>query len=112
MSYFYSLRIDSSEDKYDEISKILGVGIVDYKLGWQLEVNLNNEGNRDVIAEFLNLLKDRYSELNQIGVKQDDISIWLIYEYKGQCNLEFEPEILKKMGENGIRLCLSCYNED
>lgn len=112
MSYFYSLRIDSNEDVYDEISKILGVDITDYKLGWQLEVKLNNEENRDVIAEFLNLLKDKYRELNQIGVKQDDISIWLIYEYKDQCNLEFEPEILKKLGENGIRLCLSCYNED
>ena len=109
MSSFYSLRIETDESKYEQVSQILGINIIDYSLGWIFETVLNDLDNIDVITEYLNLLENNYLSLEQIGVRKEDVSIWLIYEYYNQCNLEFAPETLKRLGENGIRFCISCY---
>lgn len=38
------------------------------------------------------------------------ISIWRYYEYDEQCNFEFSPQELKRMGDNGITFCISCWD--
>jgi hypothetical protein len=50
-----------------------------------------------------------YDKLWRIGIRTEDITIWHIYEHDGQCNLEFDPQRMKRLGENGITLCVSCY---
>ena len=40
------------------------------------------------------------------------ISIWHLYEYKDNCYLKYSPDEFKRMGMNGLTLCVSCYNAD
>jgi hypothetical protein len=47
--------------------------------------------------------------LVQHGFDFDEVSIWYLYEYSGQCNMEFEPQDLKRLGNLGVRLCISCW---
>ena len=54
---------------------------------------------------------DAYEKLESIGISREDISIWILYEYEGQCNMEYDPVSMKKMGENGIVLCISCWEK-
>ena len=78
-------------------------------------VNKTNNGVEDAyvncIEYFLDLLEGNYEKLSLVGVERDDISIWLLYEYDQQCNMEFLPHNLKRMGENGIVLCVSCWQK-
>lgn len=63
----------------------------------------------DFINEFLDLLEGKYDQLLKIGIARDDITVWMLYEYDGQCNMEFLPEQMKRLGANGITLCVSCW---
>jgi hypothetical protein len=63
----------------------------------------------DFINVFLDLLETKYPDLEKLNIKRNDISIWLLYEY-GQCNMEFDPQRLKRLGDNGITFCISCWD--
>jgi hypothetical protein len=109
MKNYYSLRINSNNK--EEIFMILGISsnFVNSDI-WIYEVI---EGEQDpyfdFINEFLNILDGKYESLSQIGISREDITIWLIYEYDNQCNLEFDPNLLYRLGKENIRLCISCY---
>jgi hypothetical protein len=49
--------------------------------------------------------------LKDNGISTDDITIWYMYEYKQQCNMEFWPNITKRIGELGIVLCITCWEK-
>jgi len=63
----------------------------------------------DVIVKFLDNLEGKYEKLQELGVGNDNITVWLIYGYNNQCNMEFEQNILERLGKRGIKLCISCY---
>jgi hypothetical protein len=48
-------------------------------------------------------------KIHALGISNDDLSIWYLYEYDEQCNMEFHPRQLKKFGELDIVLCISCW---
>ena len=109
MKNIYFLQIDV--ETYAEvlsIDKILGVehNTSNY---WEFRIEENLE-RIDYINLFLNILEERYEALEQIGVTRDMISIWRYYVYDEQCNFEFSPIDLKRLGDNGITLCLSCWD--
>ncbi len=58
---------------------------------------------------FLNLLSGKYDALKKIGSNRDHISIWRYYTYAQECSLEISPEQMKKMGDQGVTLCISCW---
>lgn len=58
----------------------------------------------------MDILDGKYLALEDIGVTRDMISIWRLYEYDGQCNLEYSPAEMKRLGDNGITLCVSCWD--
>lgn len=113
----YSLQIYNSNKLYSKINSILGVqnNKKSHKLNlnWIYELihdeNLPTIKESNIIEHFLNILKNKYHILESINIRREDISIWMIYEYDDQCNLEFNPEILERIGRNGISLCISCY---
>lgn len=105
----YSLRIRTDSSNYCTVSDILGVEVFDFSKGWVYEVVTIDNKYFDFINEFLNMLDGKYEFLSKIGVSKNDISIWMIYEYEEQCNLEFLPKDLKRLGENDISLCISCF---
>lgn len=106
----YSLRISCTiEDQIDKVSNLLNKS-PSQKIGnmWCLEVE---ERESDEYFDFVSILKGNYKQLESIGILREDISIWFLYEYEGQCNMEFLPDSLKKLGENEISLCVSCWNK-
>ena len=99
------------QDTNDLVSVILGVD-PNIEYSWELEKTIEEEDAYvNCIEYFLDLLEGNYEKLSLVGVERDDISIWLLYEYDQQCNMEFLPHNLKRMGENGIVLCVSCWQK-
>jgi hypothetical protein len=66
----------------------------------------------DFVNTFLYILEGKYGELFKVGVEKSDITIWMYYEYDSQCNLEFLPQDLKRLGDNDISLCISCWQSN
>lgn len=111
MTYYYSLRIDAPQDQYDEINIIIGkVTNFSSSAGWGIEV-VQKEEDEPIffIKYFLSLLNGKYDQLEKIGITRDNISIWMLYEYEGQCNMEFSPEDMYNLGKEGIVLAISCW---
>lgn len=106
----YELRIDAEENNYEKMSSIIGLQPKDYKYGWSCEIIFEEqEEYSDIIAKFLDSLEGKYEKLKELGIETNDITIWLIYGYNNQCNMEFEPKNLERLGKRGIKLCISCY---
>jgi len=108
----YRLQIDALKDKYSRINKILGIKPnVPYDLGWIFEY-VQKEGDEHIpfIKKFTSILEGKFDNLKEIGIERKDISIWYLYAYNAQCNLEFEPENLLLIGKEGIVFCISCFD--
>lgn len=107
----YQLRIEVEENYYEQVSSIIGLRPKSYKFGWSYEIILEEQKEYyDVILKFLDNLKGKYEKLQELGVENDNITVWLIYGYNNQCNVEFEPNTLERLGKRGIKLCISCYD--
>jgi hypothetical protein len=114
MTLYYSLRISATDDKYELINNVLGVkSNLPGTIGWIFELQQNDEDEYiPFINQFLSILKGKYEQLEKIGVNRDDISVWMLYEYAGQCNMEFSPKDMYDLGKEGIILCVSCWEKD
>ena len=60
------------------------------------------------IEWLLNLAEENEKELIRLGVDFSDSQIWMIYYYDKQCNMEFDPDLMGRMGKLGLKLCVSC----
>jgi hypothetical protein len=109
MKYFFSLRINTKPEHSITLNDILGVESNNPQISWGYNLKVKDDGYTNFIECFLNILEGKYDKLSDLDITRDDISIWLIYEYEGQCNMEFAPNDLKRLGDNGITLCISCY---
>uniref|UniRef100_B8HTQ1 DUF4279 domain-containing protein n=1 Tax=Cyanothece sp. (strain PCC 7425 / ATCC 29141) TaxID=395961 RepID=B8HTQ1_CYAP4 len=111
MKYIYFLQIACDEDQHESISAILNTQSTNSRLNsWELRL-VEQETDPPIyfIDYFLNLLEGKYDELSRIGIERRYISVWMYYEYDNQCNIEFAPEDMKRLGEEGITLCISCW---
>ncbi len=108
----YSIQIfQASEYQVKQIDEILGVKSSKDKW-WQCEVVQNDDGPPFFFVDtFLSILDGKYEQLKEIGISREDITFWVLYEYEDQCNLEFNPEEMAKMGKEGITLCISCWEK-
>ncbi len=113
MKSSYELQICVNSSKHVLINNILGVDCThSSSVKWVLEViEKSDKEYYDFINSFLDLLEGKYSELNDLGVNRDDITIWYFYIHDGQCNMEFAPREMKRLGDNQIGLCISCYED-
>ncbi len=64
---------------------------------------------RTHVKYYLSVLEGKYEALEDIGVSRNDISIWKLYAYDGQCNMEFLPEDMYSIGKERVSLCVSCW---
>ena len=108
----YNLRISCSyNEQIDNISILLNQKPTK-KIGniWCLEIEEGESDEYfDYINHFLDILEGKYKQLESIGISREHISIWFLYEYKDQCNMEFLPSEMKRLGDNRISLCVSCW---
>jgi len=110
MAYYYSLRINSNDKViYDSLTKSFGEGGEMADGSWGIEIEKGDEDNFDFIRHFTELLESKAEVLKTLSVSADDISLWLLYKYEGQCNLEFTPEQLSSLASKKIALCISCW---
>jgi hypothetical protein len=106
----YELRINVEEKFFEIVSSIVGLQPKSYKFGWSYEIVFEEQKEYyDIIAKLLDSLEGKYEELQKLGIENNDISIWLIYGYHNQCNMEFRPNTLERLGKREITLCISCY---
>jgi hypothetical protein len=111
MKSIFSLKIDCKNEVRESVSKILGYQPVVTDL-WEMEISTEDvNAPVDCIDEFLKILDGKYDALKEIGIQRKNISIWYVYEYEQQCNMEFVPHQTKLLGDNGIVLCISCWKE-
>ncbi|MDH6311930.1 hypothetical protein M2137_000689 [Parabacteroides sp. PFB2-10] len=110
--YIYNLQIScSAEEQLDEVSKLLRIEPTK-RIGniWCLEVEeTESDEYFDFVDYFLSILEGKFALLELIGVAKSDINIWFLYQYEGQCNIEFSANDLKLLGTSGVRLCISCW---
>ena len=73
-----------------------------------LPENPNGHIFYDEIAWLLNLAEENEEKLIGLGVDYSDSQIWVIYYYDKQCNMEFDPDLMERIGKLGLKLCVSC----
>ena len=107
----YWLKIECNEGQSDKLSNLLGVGEYDeYSGSWRVEIEEQASGPPvSFIDYFLGILEGHYASISALGIKQSDISIWRLYEYDQQCNVEISSEDMKRLGSRGIVFCMSCW---
>lgn len=110
--YYYEIRIlDISERQIQQISDILGVNSCSESGSWNYVVKKGDDESYSFSEAFLSILDGKYGRLEQIGVVRNQITFWVIYAYEGQCNMEFSSEEMLRMGQEGITLCVSCWEK-
>ncbi|NVO03761.1 MAG: hypothetical protein HXX09_13775 [Bacteroidetes bacterium] len=124
MTYFNRLKIDFEPSilTFNKLTELFGLIPIekddtdfneDIPSTWTYEVvELENDPYYDFINNFLDILEPKYDELEAFSIKREDISFWHFYEYEQQCNLEFDPKRLKRLGDNEITLCISCWDKN
>lgn len=60
------------------------------------------------IAWLIDLVESKVEELSDLGVCFSESEIWMIYSYEKQCNIEFDADLLQRIGKLGLKLCISC----
>jgi len=114
MEYTYKLQIITpSEGIALQLNLLLGVNATNTDSGWwDLKLVQPGEKNEiDFVTNFMDLLEGKYEELKRLGINRENISIWMLYAYNEECNIELSPKDMKRMGDNGITLCISCWEE-
>ena len=105
---FYNLNITLPDANLSgAVSGLLGVQPVDTSRQWRYTLLETKDNFIDFMTVFLDLLEGKYLALEQLGVTRQDIYFHAEYQYGNQCNAEWEPDRLRRMGENGIDLSVS-----
>jgi hypothetical protein len=112
MKYSYRISIRVGTELQNEVQSILGIPFKmgKYAMDYRIEKEVD-KGYYDFIKVFMDILEPHLQKLFEIGLKTDSISIWALYRLSenNDINLEYNPESLKRLGDNGISLCISCY---
>ena len=112
MNSEYILRINTNKEKYNIITSLLAIEPTSIESYWEFSINENSILFINSISYFLNLIEKNVEKLNQNKIISENISIWCLYEYEEQCNMEFQPNELKRLGDAGIALCISCWKRE
>jgi len=111
MKRIYRLRISLGLCSSEQVTSLIGVDPTRSRPGmWDYEL-IEQEGDfgSDYVAKLLSLVAGKFNLLEDAGITRDDLSVWVLYEYRDQCNLEFEPQGLKRLGDAGVALCITCW---
>jgi hypothetical protein len=112
MKSLYELAIWVPEENSHKIDGILGVKTNQGTTPrWILSIEEKEEDEYiPFIDYFLSILEGKYDQLEEIGVTRDNITVWFVYYYDSQCNMEFSPKEMYNLGKEGITFCISCYD--
>ncbi len=121
---YYQLFIDTENDSetYHSVTKLLGLQPTEteksnesenrYSSWMYMVTQTESDPYYDFINNFLDILEPKFSELEKLGITRDKILFWMLYEYDQQCGMEFHPQEMIRLGENGIYLNIDCWTND
>jgi DNA-binding transcriptional regulator WhiA len=61
------------------------------------------------LDDLLKAIDGKIEHVKEFGI--EDIELWCHYAYEGQCNFDFTPMQLLKMGKNRLPLLISCWEK-
>lgn len=71
---------------------------------WEYElVEKKNSNCLQKLIDFYRHVRNHYQN------KIIEATIWILYEYDQQCNLEFSADQMKQLSELEINVCISCW---
>lgn len=111
MASYYELQIECNNTEKKKIEDLLHKSARDYQSGWYLIIEEGSKEYFQVLNKFISIVEDNLIALKEIGIKSEQISFWYMYEYEQQCNMEFDADVMKKMGNLGVTLCISCWEK-
>lgn len=124
------LRIHASLDLYgkrfdphqlgrqfeDRLRHVIQIGTLS-KLGnpsnhgsCHIEIICNSSDPNEYINYALKDIEYLFKYKKNLGI--ESISLWLYIYYISQCNLEFNPKHLKKLGNLSVPLLIDCYEDN
>ena len=107
---YYSVSFYLGQDKYLEISSVLGLDFEWDNQTGRFEFNSDFKENYwTCLNRILDLIEIKSDKLESLGIKKESISIWFISEMSEQTNFEFPPNLLEKLGKSGVYFCISLY---
>lgn len=113
--YFYlSLNsIDSNEIEDSILQNILGVSVENGIIECPADIVFETDQliNYYELKWLLDLIQSHIDELLNAGVSFESSQIWMNYGYFNQCNMQFDSLILKRIGDLGLTMCVSCYED-
>jgi hypothetical protein len=112
MNYTFSLKINTNELSRENLESIIGLKSNTEFSTWEYEFEYNRESDEYInfIQYFMDVVEDKLPILDSLGVKREEITIWMLFAYEFQCNMEFDSDDLLRLGRNGIKLCITCYD--
>jgi hypothetical protein len=106
----FVLKVDCEEDQESLVTKILEREPDIDEAYWQISIYQEKDSYPvNYIQDFIKVLNGKYDALHQLGIQKSNISVWYYYEYDQECNIEILPEEMKLLSDNGIVLCISCW---
>lgn len=111
MGSFYRLQIRCNSQNKKKLESILGKSNDEPAVGWGFIIEEDSPKFTQALNLYIELIDANIKELRENDISADDITIWYMYEYEQQCNMEFWPDITKRIGELGIVLCISCWEK-
>ena len=111
MGSFYRLLIMCENDKKIKIDEILGVSKNNVEIGWELIIEETSILFNQALNYLAELIESNLGSLRSAGISSEMVTVWYMYEYEQQCNMEFHPDIMKKLGDLDIVLCISCWEK-
>lgn len=111
MPSFCRLQINCDNLEIQEIEKILGKANSSVGSGWNFVINEGCTSLNAALEQFVFLISENLDALKSINISMNQVTIWYMYEYEGQCNMEFSPDITARLGKLGVFLCISCWEK-
>jgi hypothetical protein len=105
MNIIYRLKICTNE--INQLNTILGLSSTILKMYWTFDYTQHDYSNyfKKIIHPNINLIrKYLYGD--------HPISVWILYEYEDQCNIELLPSDIKNLASFDAVLCISCWESD
>lgn len=118
---YYKLLIDTDNnaETYNRVTELLGLQPTEcekdkasndrYSKWMHMVTETETAPYFDFINIFLDILEPKFPDLEKIGVSRDKILFWKLYEYDQQCGMEFHPQEMERLGQNGIHLNIDCW---
>lgn len=107
---YYSISFYLSQEKYPEISLVLGLDFEWDNQTGKFEFNCDFKDDYwACLNKILDIIEIKSDKLELLGIKKESISIWFISEMSEQTNFEFPSNLLEKLGKSGVHFCISLY---